>query len=78
MPREGVSAKFLYYFLSYKYEHIRKLGHGANQKNLSAEILKGLSVAYPSNNEAQDTISHSDEAEAATRPLPYSATPVDD
>ena len=55
-PRDEVSTKFLYYLFEHKYEHIRNLGHGANQKNLSAEILKGVTVAYPRNKEVQDTI----------------------
>lgn len=61
-PCEDVSTKFLYYFFEGKYEYIRNLGHGANQKNLSAEILKGVTVAYPKDREAQKSIVRSLEA----------------
>ncbi len=55
-PRTGIKPKFLYYFLESKYEFIRNLGHGANQKNLSAEILKSMPIAFTSDLTEQDTI----------------------
>lgn len=61
-PRDKVRTKFLYYFFEDNYERIRNLGHGANQKNLSAEILKGVTVAYPNDNKEQETIVGSLEA----------------
>lgn len=54
--KTAVRAKFLYYLFEHKYEYIRNLGHGANQKNLSAEILKGVAVVYPRAKDEQDTI----------------------
>jgi type I restriction enzyme S subunit len=38
---------FLYALLEHYYERVRSLGHGANQKNLSGEILKAMSIAVP-------------------------------
>ncbi|MDP1636192.1 MAG: restriction endonuclease subunit S, partial [Gallionellaceae bacterium] len=61
-PCEDVNTKFLYYFFEGKYEYIRNLGHGANQKNLSAEILKGVTVAYPKDREEQKSVVGSLEA----------------
>jgi type I restriction enzyme S subunit len=55
-PHKDLCTKFLYYFFEHKYEYVRTLGHGANQKNLSAEILKGITVAYPSTKQDQNTI----------------------
>ena len=58
-PQDEVRTKFLYYLFEHKYEYIRNLGHGANQKNLSAEILKGVTVAYPRDKAEQDTVAKS-------------------
>jgi len=55
-PKDVVHTKFLYYWFEYQYEYVRNLGHGANQKNLSAEILKGSLIAYPKDQDQQDTI----------------------
>jgi type I restriction enzyme S subunit len=49
-PKAGIQAKFLYYFFEAKYELIRNLGHGANQKNLSADLLSTVLLAFPSSN----------------------------
>lgn len=56
LPQDDVRTKFLYYLFEHKYEYIRNLGHGANQKNLSAEILKGVTIAYPRAKWEQDAI----------------------
>jgi type I restriction enzyme S subunit len=56
LPSGQVRAKYLYYFFEYMYVPLRRLGHGANQKNLSAEILKEFHVAYPAAGRGQDTI----------------------
>ena len=36
--------KYLYYFLTHSYESIRQLGHGANQKNLNASLIKAINI----------------------------------
>ncbi|OAI28877.1 restriction endonuclease subunit S [Methylomonas koyamae] len=38
---------FLYYYFEWQYQRIRNLSHGANQKNLSATIIKSFEIAYP-------------------------------
>ena len=42
-----VDIKYLYYFLSFCYEEIRRLAHGGQQQNLNLEIVRALPVAYP-------------------------------
>ena len=48
-PRDEarVSSRFLYYFLEYQYENLRKLGHGANQRNMNAALIRGFPVSFP-------------------------------
>jgi type I restriction enzyme S subunit len=55
-PHEIIDSKFLYYLFEYKYDYYRNLGHGANQKNLSAEILKGATITYPKKMDDQKQI----------------------
>lgn len=55
-PSDQVRTKFLYYYFEHHYDEIRNLGHGANQKNLSADILKSMSVSYPDDTSEQDTM----------------------
>ena len=47
-PLAEVRTKYLYYFLEYNYDTIRSFAHGANQKNLSADLIKSFQIAYPS------------------------------
>jgi type I restriction enzyme S subunit len=42
---DGVSAEFLFFFLTHCYERIRNLGHGANQKNLNSALVKSIVIA---------------------------------
>ena len=42
-----VSSSFLYYWFEYNYENLRKLGHGANQRNMNAALIRSFPVAYP-------------------------------
>ena len=42
-PLAEVRTKYLYYFLEYNYDTIRSFAHGANQKNLSADLDKEFS-----------------------------------
>ena len=48
-PSQTLQPEFLYAYFCRAYEYIRGLGHGANQKNLSAEILKGVLLPIPPN-----------------------------
>jgi len=42
-----VSSRYLYSYLEYHYENLRKLGHGANQKNMNAALIRGFPLAFP-------------------------------
>jgi type I restriction enzyme S subunit len=55
-PASSLKTNFLYYYFEYKYEEIRNLSHGANQKNLSADILKSYAIAFPLDFDEQDRI----------------------
>jgi len=52
-----VSSRFLYYFLEYHYENLRKLGHGANQRNMNAALIRGFPVGFPSGSEQAEIVS---------------------
>ena len=47
-PLAKVRIEYLYYFLEYNYDTIRSFAHGANQKNLSADLIKSFPLVYPS------------------------------
>lgn len=40
--------EFTYFFLEFSYNRLRDLGHGANQKNLNADIIKRFKCPKPS------------------------------
>lgn len=54
--KPGICTEYLYFYLQDKYENIRNLGHGANQKNLSADIIKSFTIAYPKDLAEQEII----------------------
>ena len=43
----GVLAEYIFYFLSNKYESIRKLSNTGNQENLNGSIVRSISVLLP-------------------------------
>lgn len=47
-PDSRLIPEFLYGFLEFSYTKLRTLGHGANQTNLNAEIVKGFKIVLPS------------------------------
>ncbi|MCI0427869.1 MAG: restriction endonuclease subunit S [Nitrospiraceae bacterium] len=51
-----VSSHFLYYFLEHHYEDLRKLGHGANQRNMNAALIRGFPLAYPDRDEQDEIV----------------------
>lgn len=53
MPTIDLSSEYLYYALQARYADLRELGHGANQKNLSAEIIADFEISYPEQVEEQ-------------------------
>lgn len=44
---ENIITYLLFYFLAYSYENIRNLGHGANQLNLNALLVKLIVITLP-------------------------------
>ncbi|MBI4026087.1 MAG: restriction endonuclease subunit S [Verrucomicrobia bacterium] len=42
-----VSTRFIYHFLEFHYEDLRQMGHGANQRNLNAALIKGFRFSFP-------------------------------
>jgi type I restriction enzyme S subunit len=44
---DSVLSDFLFYFLAYNYEPIRKLGHGGNQANLNSELIRSIEILLP-------------------------------
>jgi len=61
-PKKKPGSQFLYYFFENRYENLRMLGHGANQQNLNADIIKGVVVSCPSDLDEQAEIIQSLEA----------------
>ena len=45
--KKRISSVFLYYFFEYHYEDLRKLGHGANQRNMNAALIRSFPLALP-------------------------------
>lgn len=43
----AIQIRYLYHFLSWRYEAIRSLAHGGQQQNLNLEIVRDLPIAYP-------------------------------
>jgi type I restriction enzyme S subunit len=44
---DAVVPRYLYHFLTSRYEEIRSLAHGGQQQNLNLEIVRDLPVAFP-------------------------------
>ena len=55
-PYSIANTKYLYHFLSFRYEEIRRLAHGGQQQNLNLGTVRDLPVAYPSNAEEKGEI----------------------
>jgi len=53
---EAVGTRFLYHFLTWRYEEIRSLAHAGQQQNLNLEIVRSLPVAVPPTHAEQDDI----------------------
>ena len=51
-----VNVKFLYHFLSFRYEEIRRLAHGGQQQNLNLNIVRALPMSYPADKNDQEEI----------------------
>lgn len=51
---KSVSTQYLYYYYQHAYDAIRDYSHGAQQKNLSANLIKSIFVPIPSFNEQKE------------------------
>lgn len=52
-PKKEVLREFLFFALMAHYQRIRELGHGANQRNLNMQILRGVQMPLPPLSEQQ-------------------------
>jgi type I restriction enzyme, S subunit len=43
----AIDPKYLFFFLTSRYEDIRRLAHGGQQQNLNLDIVRNLVVSYP-------------------------------
>jgi len=55
-PDESLSARYLYAYFTHAYDHVRQLGHGANQQNLSLELIQGIRIPVPRDTAEQETV----------------------
>ena len=56
-PKDGdISPRYLFHFLTYRYEDIRQLAHGGQQQNLNLDIVRDLLVGFSSNHTEQHEI----------------------
>ncbi len=53
---EEVSPSYLFHFLTYRYEAIRKMAHGGQQQNLNLEIVRDLPLVFPTDHHEQREI----------------------
>ena len=51
-----VDTKYIYHFLAFHYEAIRRLAHGGQQQNLNLDIVRSLPIAYPASQDEQREI----------------------
>lgn len=50
---DRISTRFSFFYLEFAYERIRALGHGANQKNLNAQLVGSIQIPVPTLAEQQ-------------------------
>ena len=51
-----VDTKYLYHFLTFRYEEIRRLAHGGQQQNLNLDIVRSFPIARPGGSTEQGKI----------------------
>jgi type I restriction enzyme S subunit len=51
-----VDVRFLYHFLTWRYEAIRSLAHGGQQQNLNLEIIRNMPIAFPQSRDEQQEL----------------------
>ncbi|MCQ1989485.1 MULTISPECIES: restriction endonuclease subunit S [Gammaproteobacteria] len=53
---DAVLPRYLYHFLTWRYDEIRSLAHGGQQQNLNLEIVRDLPIVYPKTDDEQNKI----------------------
>ena len=53
---EEVQPRFLFHFLTYRYDALRQISHGGQQQNLNLDIVRGFPIAYPTSEDEQREI----------------------
>ena len=53
---ENVFTEYLFFYLMWQYEYIRTLGHGGNQSNLNASLIKDIDILLPTKTEQQEIV----------------------
>ncbi|HCI3156781.1 restriction endonuclease subunit S [Pseudomonas aeruginosa] len=53
---DAVLPRYLYHFLTWRYDEIRSLAHGGQQQNLNLEIVRDLPLTYPKSEDEQREI----------------------
>ncbi len=64
-PTSKVTAKFLYFSLEHSYGEIRQLGHGGNQKNLNAALIRSIRLYVPPLSKQHAIVEILDDADTA-------------
>jgi type I restriction enzyme, S subunit len=54
---DDLVSRFLYYYLAHSYERLRRLSHGANQQNLSGQLIGGFEFPLPHKQEQLEIVS---------------------
>ncbi len=52
----AVDDKYLFHFLTYRYDSIRQLAHGGQQQNLNLQIIRDYPIAIPSIEEQHEIV----------------------
>lgn len=50
---DALDSRYLYQYLAFQYEELRRLAHGGQQQNLNLDIVRDFPIAYPESREAQ-------------------------
>jgi len=53
---DAVLPRYLYHFLTWRYDEIRSLAHGGQQQNLNLEIVRDMPIVYPKTDDEQNRI----------------------
>ncbi len=51
-----ISSVFLFYYFQCHYEDLRRLGHGANQRNMNAALIRSFPISFPEPDEQNSVV----------------------